>query len=84
MSKLTLLSNALDEHELSILQEALQNLYAKRVKAWRTSSQISYFNGHAAPERSEFKIDEVENLLAELNIEPLVDASESNAGSSYR
>lgn len=82
MSKHTLLAKALDERELAILQEALQNLYAKRVKAWRTSSQIAYFNGHTPPDRSKFKINEVENLLAELNIAPLVDSGEVNVGSS--
>lgn len=79
MSKLTLLTNALDELEFAILEEALQDIYAKRVKEWRVACQISYFNGHKNPDRSEFKVDEVERLLADLNIAPFIDASQQYA-----
>jgi hypothetical protein len=77
MSKLTLLTDSLNESEIAIVQEALQDLYAKRVKAWRTSCQISYFNGHDDPDRSDFKIDEVGDLIAKLDFSPMINTEES-------
>lgn len=61
-------SRNLSRAELDLLIAGVREMVERRAKDWNIARQVAYFNHHPEPLRDSYKLNELEALLAKLQI----------------